>query len=100
MTVEEIRQQVEKAGLDSLRLQFTDILGMVKSVSLPLSQLSSAVSEGTWFDGSSIEGFARVSESDMVLRPDLDTFALVPRRADGLLARLFCSVRNPDGSPI
>ncbi len=99
MTVDEIRGQVEKAGLDTVRLQFTDILGMVKSVSLPLSQLSQAVSEGTWFDGSSIEGFARVSESDMVLRPDLDTFALVPRRASELLARLFCSVRNPDGSP-
>ncbi len=99
MTVDEIRLQVEKAGLDTVRLQFTDILGMVKSVSVPLSQLSYGASEGTWFDGSSIEGFARVSESDMVLRPDLDTFALVPRSGNGLRARVLCSVRNPDGSP-
>ncbi len=87
-----------EAGLDTVRLQFADILGMVKSVSLPLPQLKAAVSEGTWFDGSAIEGFARISESDMVLRPDLDTFAIVPRSGSARVARLFCSVSNPDGT--
>lgn len=96
--MDEIRRQMAAAGLDSVRLHFTDVLGMVKSVSLPLTQLSHAVSQGTWFDGSAIEGFARVSESDMVLRPDLATFAIVPRSGSGRMARVFCSVANPDGS--
>src|SRR5260370_28358438 len=96
MTIDEIRRQMGEAGLDTVRLQFTDILGMVKSVSLPLSQLPRAVADGTWFDGSAIEGFARVSESDMVLRPDIDTFAIVPRPGNGHLDRLFCSVSYPD----
>ena len=98
MTIDEIRRQMGEAGLDTVRLQFTDILGMVKSVSLPLTQLPRAVADGTWFDGSAIEGFARVSESDMVLRPDLDTFAIVPRSGNGHFARVFCSVANPDRS--
>ena len=98
MTIDEIRRQMGEAGLDTVRLQFTDILGTVKSVSLPLSQLPRAVADGSWFDGSAIEGFARVSESDMVLRPDLDTFAIVPRSGNGRLARVFCLVANPDRS--
>lgn len=98
MTIEEIRRQMGEAGLDTVRLQFTDILGTVKSVSLPLSQLPHAVADGTWFDGSAIEGFARVSESDMVLSPDLATFAVVPTAGNQRLARVFCSVANPDRS--
>ena len=61
-----------------VQLQFTDILGIVKSVTIPLHQLAGSVKDGTWFDGSSIEGFTRISESDQWLKPDMDTFAEIP----------------------
>ena len=61
-----------------VQLQFTDILGIVKAVTIPLHQLEGSVKHGTWFDGSSIEGFTRIAESDQWLRPDMDTFAEIP----------------------
>ncbi|HHX63491.1 MAG TPA: type I glutamate--ammonia ligase [Chloroflexi bacterium] len=81
-----------------ITLQFTDIMGMVKSITVPSGQLERVLRNGIWFDGSSIEGFARVSESDMFLVPDLDTFAIVPwRGAVHKTARFICNVFTPDG---
>jgi len=81
-----------------VNLQFTDIVGMVKSITVPISQLAKVLDGGIWFDGSSIQGFARISESDMFLFPDLDTFAIIPwKGAANKTARLICNVFTPDG---
>ena len=83
-----------------IRLQFTDIPGAMKNVTIPLSQLSKAIDGEIMFDGSSIEGFVRVEESDMYLRPDLSTFLIYPWLTnEGMEARLMCDVRNYDGTP-
>lgn len=96
------RERVLQAAQDEcvlfVNLQFTDIVGMVKSITVPVSQLETVLDHGIWFDGSSIEGFARVSESDMFLRPDLSTFALIPwRGGPHCTARLICNVYTPEG---
>ena len=85
--------EIEEKDVDFLRLQFTDILGTVKNVAVPASQAEKAFSEGIYFDGSSIEGFVRIQESDMRLKPDPSTFAVLPWR-DGRSARLICDVFN------
>jgi L-glutamine synthetase (EC 6.3.1.2) len=72
--------EIEEKGIDFLRLQFTDILGVVKNVSVPARQAEKAFTDGIYFDGSSIEGFVRIQESDMRLKPDPDTFAVLPWR--------------------
>ncbi len=83
-----------------LRLQFTDILGVNKNVEVPRSQFEKALSGDIMFDGSSIEGFVRVEESDMLLRPDLDTFQLFPwGDAGSRVARVICDIQGPDGTP-
>ncbi|MGI6357537.1 MAG: type I glutamate--ammonia ligase [Bacillota bacterium] len=83
-----------------IRLQFTDLLGTIKNVEIPVSQLPKALDNKMMFDGSSIEGFARIEESDMYLWPDLDTWLVLPWGSDeGGIARLICDVHNPDGSP-
>ncbi|HTR20833.1 MAG TPA: type I glutamate--ammonia ligase [Gemmatimonadales bacterium] len=82
-----------------LRLQFTDILGVNKNVEVPASQFEKALEGDIMFDGSSIEGFVRIEESDMVLRPDLETFQVLPYDDDGgKVARVICDIYNPDGS--
>jgi glutamine synthetase len=88
--------RIEEENVDFLRLQFTDILGTVKNVSVPARQAEKAFTEGIYFDGSSIEGFVRIQESDMRLNPDPDTFAVLPWRSDdqGKAARLICDVIN------
>ena len=88
--------QIDEEGIDFLRLQFTDILGTVKNVSVPASQAEKAFTEGIYFDGSSIHGFVRIQESDMRLEPDPSTFAVLPWRNDekGAAARLICDVFN------
>jgi glutamine synthetase len=97
-TKESILREIRSQDVRFINLQFTDIMGMVKSITVPASQLERTLEEGIWFDGSSIEGFARISESDMYLFPDLDTFALVPWRSDPhKTARLICNVYTPDG---
>ncbi|WP_254536588.1 type I glutamate--ammonia ligase [Halomarina litorea] len=83
--------EIESKEVDFLRLQFTDILGTVKNVAVPASQAEKAFTEGIYFDGSSIEGFVRIQESDMRLMPDPATFAVLPWR-DGKSARLMCDV--------
>ena len=95
-------QEIEETGIDFLRLQFTDILGVVKNVSVPADQAEKAFTEGIYFDGSSISGFVRIQESDMRLKPDPETFAVLPWRdnGDGGAARLICDVINTStGAP-
>lgn len=83
-----------------IRLQFTDIFGILKNVSITSEQLGKALDNKCMFDGSSIEGFARIEESDMYLRPDPDTFVILPwGPQNGKVARLICDVYNPDGTP-
>src|SRR5574341_968162 len=95
----EILQLAKKQGVSFLRLQFTDILGVNKNVEVPESQFEKWREGDIMFDGSSIEGFVRIEESDMVLKPDLDTFGLQPYDDEGgRVARLICDIYNPDGS--
>ena len=84
-----------------IRLWFTDTLGMLKSFAITVEELEGALEEGMGFDGSSIEGFARIDESDMMAHPDPDTFQLVPwrPREHHAVARMFCDIKMPDGSP-
>jgi glutamine synthetase len=97
----------QERGIRFVQLQFTDIIGAVKSVTIPLHQLAESLEHGTWFDGSSIEGFTRIAESDQYLKPDLSTFAEIPWQpghADGPLggrgtARVICDVYTPKGEP-
>jgi glutamine synthetase len=92
----DVLRAIEERNIDFLRLQFTDILGTVKNVSIPASQAEKAFEEGIYFDGSSIEGFVRIQESDMRLEPDPSTFAVLPWRRDenGAAARLICDVMD------
>ena len=91
---------VDRLDVRYLQLQFTDIMGIGKNVEVPRSQFEKALDGQIMFDGSSIEGFVRIEESDMLLVPDLDTFRIYPWGAeDGLVARLICDIRNPDESP-
>jgi glutamine synthetase len=76
--IDRVIQQAQEAALAYVDLQFTDVTGLVKTVSIPSRQLAAALTQGVWFDGSAIEGFARVAESDMYLRPDAATFAVIP----------------------
>lgn len=100
MTGDEIMAQAERDRVRFITLQFTDIVGHVKSVTVPLSQLEDAITHGKWFDGSSVEGFARIAESDMYLKPDLSTFAVLPWTRDGnVTARLISWVYTPNGEP-
>lgn len=83
-----------------IRLQFTDLLGVIKNVEIPVSQLTKALDNKMMFDGSSIEGFVRIEESDMYLYPDLDTWVIFPWTAEkGKVARLICDIYNADGTP-
>ncbi|ESS06627.1 MAG: L-glutamine synthetase [uncultured archaeon A07HB70] len=93
---QDVLDEIEAEGVDFLRLQFTDILGTVKNVSVPARQAEKAFTDGIYFDGSSIEGFVRIQESDMRLNPDPETFAVLPWRSDdeGKAARLICDVIN------
>ena len=97
---EDILAMVEENGVKFIRLQFTDILGTLKNVAITDRQLEKALNNQCMFDGSSINGFVRVEESDMYLRPDLDTFVIFPwRPQQGKVARLICDVYMPDGTP-
>src|SRR5947207_12133114 len=98
-TKREILDVAKKQDVSSLRLQFTDILGVNKNVEVPESQFEKALEGDIMFDGSSIEGFVRIEESDMVLKPDLDTFRVLPYDDEGgRIARLICDIYNPDGA--
>jgi glutamine synthetase len=96
----EIIAQIRNQHIAYVDLQFTDITGMVKTVQIPVRQAEAAFERGVWFDGSALEGFARIAESDMYLRPDPSTFAVVPWEADERrVARLICDVTTPTGDP-
>jgi glutamine synthetase len=100
MKAAEILKTCDKEGVKFLRLQFTDILGIIKNVEVPRSQFEKALAGEIQFDGSSIEGFVRIEESDMGLVPDLGTFRIFPwSHANGKVARLVCDVITPDGKP-
>jgi len=100
-----VLEKIEKAKADGIRfiqLQFTDVLGIVKAVTIPVHRLEDSVKHGTWFDGSSIEGFTRIAESDQYLMPDMSTFAEIPwQPASGGrgTARVICDVFTPGGQP-
>lgn len=99
-TKEDILALVKENDVKFIRLQFTDILGHLKNVAITASQLDKALDNKIMFDGSSIEGFSRIEESDMSLRPDLDSFVILPwRPREGKVARLICDVYTPDGDP-
>lgn len=99
-TAEEIKAIVEKEHVRFLRLMFTDIMGTIKNVEVPVSQLDKVLENKMMFDGSSIEGFVRIEESDMYLHPDLDTWMIFPWESEhGKVARLICDIYNPDGTP-
>lgn len=98
MQKREISDVISKEGVRFVRLQFTDILGINKNVEIPASQIEKALDGDIMFDGSSIEGFVRVEESDMLLVPDLSTFQIYPWGGpEGRVARLICDVYTPDG---
>jgi len=101
MMAQKILQQARKDKIQFIQLQFSDIVGSVKSLTIPVSHLPDSIRHGTWFDGSSIEGFARIFESDMFLKPDLATYAVVPwlKSDDGNTARIICDIYKPDGTP-
>ena len=95
----DILRIVEEEDVGFIRLQFTDIFGVMKNVAITTSQLEKALDNQIMFDGASIEGFARIEESDMYLYPDLDTFEIFPwRPQQGKVARLICDVYKPDGT--
>ena len=96
-----VLEMADRLGVKFLRLQFTDILGVIKNVEVPDKQFEAALDGRIMFDGSSIEGFVRIEESDMHLQPDLDTFRVFPwtQAAGERVARVICDIHNPDGSP-
>ncbi|HZJ28809.1 MAG TPA: type I glutamate--ammonia ligase [Solirubrobacterales bacterium] len=103
-TAAEILQRVEEDGVEFIRFWFTDILGQLKSFAVGKDQLPDALAEGMGFDGSSITGFNRIEESDMIAMPDPDTYTVLPWRtgedtSKGAVARLFCNILVPGGEP-
>ncbi|MGE5474013.1 MAG: type I glutamate--ammonia ligase [Ignavibacteriales bacterium] len=99
-TAEDVKALVKEQDVKFIRLQFTDIFGTLKNVSITSEQLQKALDNQCMFDGSSIEGFVRIEESDMYLRPDPNSFTIFPWRSqNGNVARLICDIYNPDGTP-
>jgi glutamine synthetase, type I len=98
-TKEDILRIAREQNVRFIRLQFTDLLGTIKNVEIPLSQLEKALDNKMMFDGSSIEGYVRIEESDMYLYPDLDTWVIFPWVTEDRVARLICDVYMPDGTP-
>lgn len=99
-TKDDIFRMVEEEDVEFIRLQFTDIFGTLKNIAITSSQLEKALDNKCMFDGSSVEGFVRIEESDMYLYPDYDTFEIFPwRPQQGKVARLICDVHTPDGKP-
>ena len=99
-TKQDIFNMVEEEDVEFIRLQFTDMFGTLKNVAITSSQLEKALSNECMFDGSSIEGFVRIEESDMYLYPDLDTFVIFPwRPQQGKVARIICDVYTSDRKP-
>ena len=99
-SINEVLEKAKQDDVKFIQLQFTDLHGMVKTVTITIDKLEESLEKGTWFDGSSIEGFARIAESDMFLKPDPATYAVIPWENTGnVTARLICDVYTPDGKP-
>ncbi|MDR5569057.1 type I glutamate--ammonia ligase [Paenibacillus larvae] len=98
-TKEDILRIAKEENVRFIRLQFTDLLGTIKNVEIPVSQLPKALDNKMMFDGSSIEGYVRIEESDMYLYPDLNTWVVFPWVTENKVARLICDIYMPDGSP-
>ena len=100
-TKTEIMKLVKEHKIKFIRLWFTDVLGFLKGFAITTDELEGALEDGMGFDGSSIEGFARIEESDMIARPDPDTFAVIPWRSEEnhTVARMFCDIYEPSGKP-
>jgi glutamine synthetase len=97
---QEVLEKVEADDVKFISLQFTDVVGTIKNVTIPVGRLEEAIEKGVWFDGSSVEGFARIYESDMVLMPDVNTYCLLPWEPQARkVARIICDVHRPDGEP-
>ena len=100
MEAQEILEQVKKDEVKFISLQFTDLLGVVKEVVIPVEELGGALTHGVWFDGSSIEGFARIQESDLFLKLNLATYSVIPWLTEnGKTARLICNIYGANGEP-
>lgn len=100
MDSKDVLKRVQEDGLKFVSLQFSDVTGAVKSVDMPIKGLEAALEDGVWFDGSSVEGFARIQESDMRLVLDPDTYAVLPWAAEERRrGRVFCDIYTPDGKP-
>ena len=101
MNKEEIKKIISNQNISYIRMQFTDMLGDIKAVEIPISRIDDAINNKIMFDGSSIEGFVRIKEADMYLHPDLDTFLVLPFEdsSKGGVARFICDVYMPDGTP-
>ena len=97
--LERIDELIKRNDIRFIRLQFSDIVGVSKQITIPVEHWDDAVTHGVWFDGSSVEGFARIAESDMYLLPDLSTFVVIPWEMDLSTARVICDAHTPDGSP-
>src|SRR5258708_24630068 len=95
-----VLRTLEERDVRFVRLWFTDVLGYLKSVGVAAAELEGAFAEGIGFDGSAVEGFARVYEADMIAKPDPSTFQVMPLRGDAAgVGRMFCDILMPDGSP-
>ena len=95
-----VLRTLEERNIRFVRLWFTDVLGFLKSVAIAPAELENAFDEGIGFDGSAIEGFARITESDMLAKPDPATFSILPWRTEAPgAARMFCDIVMPDGTP-
>ena len=101
VTKEMVMKMAEEHGVQFVDMQFTDMDGILKAVTLPVHKLEDGIDNNVWFDGSSISGFTTITESDMILKPDLDTFVVLPwtMGSEDVTARLICDVLNPDGTP-
>src|SRR4030065_746875 len=98
--MDDILKRVRQDDVKFICLQFTDVTGVLKSADIPVQRLESALQDGVWFDGSSVEGFARIQESDMRLVPDPATYAVLTwSQPERRRARLFCDIYDPDGHP-
>ncbi len=101
MTKSEVLSLAKEQKVEFINVMFTDLLGVMKALTIPVSKLEDAIDSNVWFDGSSIEGFARISESDMYLKPDLDTFTVIPwsKGTRAVTALIIADVFMPDGTP-
>ena len=100
ITAEQIMASIKERNVRFVRMQFSDVFGILKNVCLPVSQMEKALNGEIMFDGSSVDGFARIEESDMYLKPDLDSWQIFPwDHSEGYIARLICDVYGADGKP-